>query len=412
MNLSTIGFLTLAYFLIYTTVFWLLLFIEKRNEIFKDPIPKKYPLISIIIPVYKGNKKEEIKKAVKSCIQTDYPKKEIVIAWNGPKNEVFEYCKKLNAKLVYTPKKGKAAGINEALKHIKGELFCCLDADSFLRKDTLKHMVGYFNDKKVGAVTSSMKVYKPKNLLQKFQWLEYIITLYLRKLLSLLDAIYVIPGPGGMFRTKVIQKLGGFDENNLAEDAEIALRLQANGYKIKNSVNAFVDTIAPDNIKSLLKQRIRWYSGVLSNILRYKEFILNSEKGVLGLFVIPLAFAWIAITLTSITLVMLNFSKIAWSGYKVFSVLKFSSLQLIPIYLKTIIGSIHPNFATGFMVLLLILSFVLVSVSFHTAKEKHKPHRYLNYIAYLVVYSMLHGIFWLFSVSYLLISKKIKLIKW
>ena len=92
-----------------------------------------------------------------------------------------------------------------------------MDADSFVGPDALQFMVAKFYSKRVMAVTPSMGIYKPKTFLQKVQHV-------------------------------------GYDENNLTEDLEIALRIQSKDYVLENAPEAVVYTLAPKNFKELLYQ--------------------------------------------------------------------------------------------------------------------------------------------------------------
>lgn len=409
MELSTIGILGLIYFMLYCSFFWLIVYADKRKYLNSDPTAKRKPLVSIIIPVYKNDTKQAIKKAIISALALDYPKKEIVIAWNGPETDSTKICKEFAnkglVKFIKTPKQGKAAGMNEALKHIKGELFCCLDADSFFHRGALKYMIGYFEDPSIGAVTSSMKVYKPKTLLQKIQWVEYIFAIYLRKLSSLLDCLYVVPGPGSMYRTELIRKLGGFDENNLTEDMEIAFRIQDAGYKIKNSLNAFVDTIAPKNFKQLIHQRIRWYAGFCDNIKKYKHIMLNPKTGMLGMFILPLSIVWVAIMIYSFGIVIKSLVSGILINVKLLSIVGFDFEVLLNSFFKSI--SFQPTFITWFSIVLTIIGLVVIYLGLKMSKENVDiGYKYPYYVSYLFLYSILMGVFWIFALSYLFTRKK------
>ena len=391
---------------------WLVLYLEKKKTLFDDPKAKRFPLISVIIPIYRGNTKEEVLRAVNSCKNLTYPKKEIVIAWNGKKSNLYDFCKKIKGvKIISTERKGKAAGMNEALKHIKGELFTCLDADSYFEKDALNHIVGYFEDKKMGAVAMSMKVANPKTWVEKIQWVDYIFGVYLRKLATLLDALYVIPGPGGTYRTSTVKKVGGFDENNLTEDMEIAFRLQIKGYKIKNSLNAFVYTSAPKSLRGLILQRMRWYGGTILNAIKYKQLFFNPKSGVFGMFIFPLSFVWIAIALYYIGLLA---ESVIDGVISIFKTLELTNFDF-RIYLKYLLLLSKPemSFAYWYLAIFLGMGMLVIYISLKMSKEKADVHhKYIGYILYFVANSILMGIFWIFTLIYLILRPKYDLLKW
>lgn len=281
---------TIALFSLFTVIFFLLLFLKNRNRIHSKPPDNSWtPKVSIIIPAY--NEGEFVRKSLESVLALEYPKDklEVLLINDGSTDNTLEIAKeyeKDGVKVFTKENKGKGAGINFGLKHATGELVATMDADSYLTSNCLKEMLPLFKED-VAAVTPSVKVRESDNWIKEFQRVEYLMILFSRKLLSYVDCVPVTPGPFSMFRKKAIDDVGGFDEHNLVEDQEIALKLQAHNYKIASSMTADVYTEPPDNLKTLLKQRIRWQRGGLRNYWRYK-FLIKPKYGDFGMFFVPL----------------------------------------------------------------------------------------------------------------------------
>jgi cellulose synthase/poly-beta-1,6-N-acetylglucosamine synthase-like glycosyltransferase len=364
----------------------------------------------MIIPVYQKNTVDDIKKSVISCLSVDYPKKEIILCWNGPVNEeVMAVCKNYEkqklARFLQTPKQGKAAAMNLALKHLKGEYFCCLDGDSFFRPEALQSMVGYLDDPQVSAVTTSMKVYKPKNWVERVQWVEYIFAIYLRRLMSMVNALYVVPGPGGMYRTSVIKQVGGFDETSLVEDMEISFRIRKAGYKIKNGLNAYVDTMVPETLVELIKQRTRWYAGFVDTMKKHSSFLFNPKYGLLGIYVIPASITWIAVLFISLSLVIRQLAM--WLGpiLRSYIVVGLDWDMLIKALINSI--SFEPTYITWFATTFFIISMTVIYLGLRFSAEKVDiRHKFPNYVIYLIAYTLMLSVFWVFTVAYLVIRKR------
>ncbi len=98
------------------------------------------------------------------------------------------------------------------------------------------------------------------------------------------------PGPFSMFRREVFGKIGYFDEHDLVEDQEIALRIQAANFKIRSSMSADVYTEPPDNMSDLITQRVRWQRGGIRNYWKYRH-MMKPEYGDFGMYFVPLNFA-------------------------------------------------------------------------------------------------------------------------
>jgi cellulose synthase/poly-beta-1,6-N-acetylglucosamine synthase-like glycosyltransferase len=65
--------------------------------------------------------------------------------------------------------------------------------------------------------------------------------------------------------------------------------MQECGFIIANCPNAFVYTVAPETVRKLYRQRVRWISGFLKNSLDYKHLFFNKKYGDMGVFTLPLS---------------------------------------------------------------------------------------------------------------------------
>lgn len=282
----------IAFFSLFTVLFFVLLFLRYRKDLDSRPAPKGWtPQVSIIIPAY--NEEAHIAKTIESALGLDYPREklEVIVVDDGSADGTLEAARRYekDGVMVLTQQNGgKGAALNNGLRHAKGELIATMDADSELMGGTLRELLPIFDDKEVMAVTPAIKV-KPGTgkLLVELQRIEYLMILFSRKLLSFIDSVPVTPGPFSMFRAEVFGKVGMFDEHNLVEDQEICLRIQAANYKVRSSMTAIVHTDVPDNMKDLLRQRVRWQRGGLRNYWKYK-FLVKPEYGDFGMFFVPL----------------------------------------------------------------------------------------------------------------------------
>ncbi len=401
MEVQYIILFILYYFMIFSSIFWLLVYYKYRKNM-KDPKPKRFPKVSIIIPVWNGE--DVIERAIESCLELNYPKKEIIVVNDGSTDNTRKVCEKYAEKglikLINKENGGKASALNVGLKHATGELVACLDADSYFTKDALLYMVGYFEDEKVAAVTPAMKVISDKTIWQKIQLIEYLFSIYLRKLFAILGCQYVTPGPGSVYRKEVLVKLGGFDEGNITEDMEIAFRIRSRGYKIENSKNAITYTEAPAKLKELIKQRTRWYAGYLENVAKYKTMLFNPEYGILGLFLLPTNFIWI---FALFYIFFLFFKDLARSVFDQISWLYSINFDVWP-YIRNAEFRFEPLYWTnplfGFGLLFTLLSMLIIYLSYRMSGEKIERKYVPHFVAYFFVYFSLMSLFYLFAIIY------------
>jgi cellulose synthase/poly-beta-1,6-N-acetylglucosamine synthase-like glycosyltransferase len=184
---------------------------------------------------------------------------------------------------------GKYTALNYGISKLSTDLVGCLDADSYVHKDSMKKIALYFEDKEVMAVAPSIKLWQPKNILQLLQKVEYGFGIFTRKMYHYMNAIYITPGPFSIFRKEVFEKLGGYEHAHNTEDIQIALRMQKNGFKIAHAHEAIVYTVPPETVKKLLKQRVRWSYGFIKNAYDFRDMIFNKKYGNVGMLILPMA---------------------------------------------------------------------------------------------------------------------------
>jgi cellulose synthase/poly-beta-1,6-N-acetylglucosamine synthase-like glycosyltransferase len=269
-------------------VFWLnILFFDEGKRIKL----KSLPYVSVIIPSY--NEEKTIERTIKSLLKLNYPrnKLEIIVVNDESTDNTINIVKKFKQiELINNKHKGtgKASAVNAGLKVAKGEFFGVLDADSEVGKNSLRNALTYFSDRKVGAVITPIKIMSNKNLYNWLQKIEYAFTAMIRELMSRINTLYYSHGVLSLFRKDLIKKLGGFDENNLTEDLEIAMRLKSKGYEVRMASNSITYTRAPSTFGQLWKQRVRWYRGFMNNLMKYKYVLFRKKYGAYGNFQLPL----------------------------------------------------------------------------------------------------------------------------
>ena len=199
MNIITIVYMTMFFFGVYFLFLFILLYLKYKRELFDYPKIKKFPYISIITAAY--NEEATIKETVQAVMSLDYPKDKIeqIVVNDGSKDKTREIVEKLkrqykNLILINKENSGKANSLNQAIKLAKGELIAVVDADSYPNRDSLKKMVGHFEDRKVAAVTSKVLVKNQKKFIERFQAVDYEVIAWGRKILDfIVIPLFVFP---------------------------------------------------------------------------------------------------------------------------------------------------------------------------------------------------------------------------
>ena len=400
--LMFVSFLTL-----FIALFWIQVFLL-RNRPDEKVINKDYS-VSIIIPAY--NEEHTIKETLDSLLKLDYPKDklEIIVVNDGSVDktkEVVEGYSKFGIKLINQKNKGKAVSLNVALSKIKNEVFGILDADSVVESDSLVNMIHLFKDRSVGAVISLTKVKRPKTIFEKVQHLEYIFSAFSRKLMSNVNTLFITPGVLTLFRTDVVKKLGGFDEDNLTEDLEIAMKLRYNGYNILIETNSITYTSVPNNFKRLWNQRIRWFRGYLYNTKKYKDMFFSKKHGFFGLFQVPLNF--LTVFLVILTFILAFYELLRQVYYFTLKIISYKT-DIIYSYklptLKELIFKLDLKIAFP-IAISFVLAFYIYNKAHKSANEKWRFP--LALILYITVYPSLRIVHWLAALTKEILGAKKK----
>ena len=242
--------------------------------------------ISILIPL-KNESRESIETTLDSIEAFDYSKDFLDVYLIYPANDhvTREGVQRIlrNKKYSYDIKifeiansRGlKSSDINRVLDKTSGDIIGVYDADDLIDRRQIKKVLDAFSR---GYVAVSPKVYRyRRSVLGRLVFIEtvlwYDLWIELFKRLRLHTSL---SGEGLFIKRDVLMRLGGFPET-LAEDAMLSLLLASEDLKY-GYIDSFVIEQAPKSLRSLIKQRIRWYKGHLEVL--YKMFKIKISRKV------------------------------------------------------------------------------------------------------------------------------------
>jgi cellulose synthase/poly-beta-1,6-N-acetylglucosamine synthase-like glycosyltransferase len=166
---------------------------------------------------------------------------------------------------------GKAAALNELIMQIEDEFICILDADHQVAKTFFSRTLADFRDPQIGGVQVRITARNwSDNLLTRLVDLELLGWQY-----SFLDSkshanlVPVSFGSGCIFRTKLLQHLGGFNNDLATEDVELSFCMYEAGYKIKFEPATYTTDELVSDLRSFFRQRYRWARGTTQAVRRH-----------------------------------------------------------------------------------------------------------------------------------------------
>lgn len=242
----------------------------------------RHPKVSILIPAH--NEGVVIEKTLRAMVELDYPKEKlqiVVINDNSTDNtgEIIEamMVEHSDSRIVHVqvPKdrggKGKSNALNIGYESTDGEYLAIYDADNTPNKLAIRYLVHELNEHEdYGAAIGKFRTRnKHRNLLTKFINIE---TLCFQSIAQSgrwsMFKLCTIPGTNFIIRRSIIDEIGGWDADAIAEDTELSFRIYEMGYKIALMPLAVTWEEEPETIKVWLKQRTRWASGNMYVLLK------------------------------------------------------------------------------------------------------------------------------------------------
>ncbi len=402
-------FYALTFCAVYVEIFFLYTFIERKDEIvtrLDDRPDRVYPSVTVIVPCW--NEQDTVKGTVDSLLALDYPKDKlhIMLVDDGSTDNTWkvlqEFANIPGIQIFQKENGGKHTAMNLGITHATTEFIGCLDADSFVTSSALKRMIPYFDDPEVMAVSPSIIVNNPKRHIEWAQMIEYQLSVYIKKMLGLMNGIHVTPGPFSIYRIAVFKNLGLYRLAHKTEDMEIAYRMHEHGYRIEQCHDAVVNTKTPPTIYKLYRQRLRWIYGFINNTIDYRRLLFRKKYGTFALFTVPAG-------IVSIFAATYLFIYMLYSWGKVI-VNTFLQIQAVGVKATTLNSHVSLDLffvSTHALVFISIILYIFVFISLligsKMATGKFRPS--FAMVWYIIIYSIIAPV-WIITALFNTITRR------
>lgn len=400
------------------------------EDIYRVIRSNSLPMITFVVPAY--NEKKDIIHTVKNMLSLSYRYKKVIIVNDGSTDNTLEllnsnfflypvppscpgvletsqirsyYASRHHPELLVIDKVngGKADALNAGLNAATSEFVVCADADTLVDDQALNRLIRPFllHPETVAAHASIgnvngcvikdnriVEVKFPKKLLLGFQVIDFMKGFLVERLgVSWTKGTLVIPGNFGMFRLSSLLEIGGYDRSSIIEDTEVITRLhkyyldRRKPYRITYIPDIVAWTEAPSTIKTLGKQRLRWYKGTTQNLWEYRSMWFNPRYRSIGLYIMP----------------MTIFEKVApvieISGFIILGIALFDS-QVDPLLVLSLAA-----ISWGFLILLVLMTLVIEYIAYGTYKTWTDFGRMMKCVAcytsyhYLLMWWRVRGLY-------------------
>ncbi len=286
------------------------------------------PPISLLVPAY--NEEQTIITTVYSLLQLEYPEHEVVVINDGSSDDTLDvlvrefdleptpdvyrrdlptqeirglYRSRLysNLRVVDKDNGGKADALNAGLNTARCPLFCSIDADSFLERQSLRRVaLPFIEDSRTVAVGGTVRIANgckvedgcvtepglPRNPLALFQIVEYLRAfLFGRMGWAQMNSLLVVSGAFGLFHRGTVIEVGGYSTATLGEDMELTVRMhhhlcrEGREYRITFVPEPICWTEVPEDLATLRKQRARWQRGLSESLWAHRSLMFRPGGG-------------------------------------------------------------------------------------------------------------------------------------
>ena len=257
----------------------------------KEKPLSKYPYVNILVPAH--NEAKVIVQTVESLLKLNYPNDRYditIINDNSTDNsrELLETMQKENPQrmlnVINTDNviggKGKSNALNIGLSSTEGEYVVVYDADNTPERDALRYLVAEIEyDEELAAVIGKFRTRnRDVNLLTRFINIETLSFQWMAQAGRWqLFNLCTIPGTNFVIRRDILNEIGGWDINAVAEDTELSFRIYSKGYKIKFMPLSVTWEQEPQTLKVWFNQRVRWVKGNVYVLIKHLPMLFKRK---------------------------------------------------------------------------------------------------------------------------------------
>lgn len=225
---------------------------------------------------------------MKSCLEFDYPRDryEIIVA-DDSSDKTSRLLDSLHKRtggafriVRRQSRQGyKAGALNEALKRSSGDIIVVFDSDYVLDKNFLREIVKPFSSPNVGFVQTRWEYLNAgKNWVSRLAMTAYAAFHQCSMPIKEKIGTAIFCGTGGAIRKSLLAEAGGWNENSIAEDLDITVKILRNGHRMAYLPHVKARGEVPSTLNSFVRQQQRWAYGTTKIMKDELGKIFRSKK--------------------------------------------------------------------------------------------------------------------------------------
>lgn len=316
-------------------------YLERERKMHGEPFLRAHPMppVSVLIAAY--NEEGNVVRTVRSALDQEHPRHEVIVVNDGSTDRTLEVLVREfeleehpsalgavgalpaqavrtiyrsrrwpNLRVIDKENSGKADSLNAGLNLSRCPFFCTVDADTLLEPDALVRLCGPLLEKpeETAGATGMVRLRNgctvrdgflvrrdlPKSFLGSIQALEYLRAYSIGRIAwNARNAQTIVSGTFSLYRKDWVVRLGGYHRYAIGEDVDLNLRLHkfllesGRRYRMPYVLSARCLTQAPEDLRSLARQRARWHQGLAAAVRLNAGMLFRRKYGRVGTAALP-----------------------------------------------------------------------------------------------------------------------------
>jgi cellulose synthase/poly-beta-1,6-N-acetylglucosamine synthase-like glycosyltransferase len=244
------------------------------------------PIVSVHVPAY-NEPPEMLIQTLDALASLDYPRYEVIVIDNNTRDPaawepVQAHCASLGPRFRFfhvAPLSGfKAGALNFALArtHADAQAVAVIDSDYVVDPRWLRDLMPQLAQPHI-AIVQAPQDYRDRDAsLFKAMCYEEYRGFFQVGMVTRNDRNAIIQhGTMTIVRREVLEKVGGWGESCITEDAELGLRVFGHGYAAAYTPCSYGRGLMPDNFADYKQQRFRWAYGAIQILRQHARILLG-----------------------------------------------------------------------------------------------------------------------------------------
>ena len=261
-----------------------------RRRQFEGHTPLSWPKVSIHVPTY-NEPPAMVIATLDALSRLDYPDFEVIVIDNNTKDAavwqpVAAHCRRLGEGFrffhVEELRGFKAGALNYALARTAADatVVALIDSDYQVEPNWLRDLVPAFEAEQI-AIVQAPQDYRDeqRNAFKAMCYAEYRGFFHIGMVTRNERNAIIQHGTMTLVRRAALERVGGWAEWNITEDAELGLRLFEHGFQAHYVPRSYGKGLVPDTFLDYKRQRFRWAYGAMQILRAHARALFLPSDG-------------------------------------------------------------------------------------------------------------------------------------